>query len=395
VTRGVSIIIPTWNGVELLKRFLPTVIAAASHYNKQTEAPTQIIIVDDGSVDDTVEWLRGRGFVDELKGESGSVTGERRGTESSGGAGPGVPDADRIGAANSREQRFGLSLRLIKNKTNRGFGETCNLGFEAARYPLVFLLNNDVEVDLNSIVPLAENFTDTSVFAAHCRVFDLSSGQECGTGKLGSFARGFIRVHRSYVPSSVQVEGSGGQGNPLYSMFAGGGSAMFDRQKFIEIGGFEPLLSPFYWEDVELSYRAWKRGYKVVYEPRSVTRHLVSSTISKLNQRAVRIVEQRNRLIYHWIHLHQRSKMASHVFWIALLAVTAPFRLRPAFISSCIRALEKLPEIRRRRLEEKRAARRSDQDVFDLFEVLATRKDVVAYDDYSELTEARVGRSQE
>src|SRR6185437_13168356 len=81
-------------------------------------------------------------------------------------------------------------LKLIKNKTNRGFGETCNRGFENANYPLVFLLNNDVEIDVNSVAPLVENFADASVFAAHCRVFELETGQECGNGKVGSFARG-------------------------------------------------------------------------------------------------------------------------------------------------------------------------------------------------------------
>lgn len=358
VTRGVSIVIPSWNGLELLKRFLPAIIEATTSYTRQFNAPAEVVIVDDGSVDETVAWLLGQGF------------------------------AEIGGSANAHEPA--PRLTLIRNETNRGFGETCNRGFEAARYPLVFLLNNDVEVDVNSIAPLVENFADDSVFGVHCRVFELNSAQECGTGKLGSFARGFIRVHKSYVPRPVNDEEheehrAEGSRAPLYSMFAGGGSAMFDREKVIEIGGFEPLLSPFYWEDVELSYRAWKRGYTVLYEPRSVTHHRVSSTVSKLDRRVVRRVEQRNRLIYHWIHLHEPSMMASHILWVLLLAMTAPLRLKPGFISSCIAALRRLPEIRKRRLEERYAARRSDRDVFEIFALMERRADVFIYDKYSEL----------
>lgn len=401
MTRGISIVIPSWNGLDLLKRFLPTAIEAAIQYAKQTGAPTQVIIVDDGGVDDSVEWLRGQGFVEVRERALGRVgEGASRGAEGPRSSGAEGNNADRIENSDydSSSRSSEPSLKVIRNEINRGFGEACNLGFEAASYPLVFLLNNDVEVDVNSIAPLVENFADPSVFAAHCRVFELSSGEESGTGKLGGFARGFIRVHRSYVPTSVdnerQAEPELRSRAPLYSMFAGGGSAMFDREKFIEIGGFDRLLSPFYWEDVELSYRAWKRGYTVSYEPRSVTRHRVSSTISKLDQRAVCKVEQRNRLIYHWIHLHERSMMVSHVLWVLLLVVTAPLRLKPAFISSCIAALKRLPEIRKRRLEEKQAARRSDLDVFDIFVSLEKRVDVFAYDDLAELSATRSGRSQ-
>ena len=386
VTRSVSIVIPTWNGLELLERFLPTVIAAASCYTKTLDALTEIIIVDDGSVDESVAWLVSQGFLE-----------EKRRCEESRQAEEPIAATDRTGIYSSSEPSSSHclipSLTLIRNETNRGFGETCNRGFEAARYPLVFLLNNDVEVDPDSIAPLVENFAGDSVFATHCRVFELGSTRECGTGKLGSFARGFIRVHRSYIPQPQELDdeehedhcAADGVEAPLYSMFAGGGSAMFDRKKFIEIGGFDTLLSPFYWEDVELSYRAWKRGYTVIYEPRSVTHHRVSSTISKLNRRKVRVVEQRNRLIYHWIHLHDPSLLISHIIWVLLLAVTAPLRLQPSFVSSCIAALKRLPEIRRRRLEERRSARRSDRDVFDIFDMLERRADVTAYDEYSEL----------
>jgi GT2 family glycosyltransferase len=332
MAHGVSIVIPTWNGVELLKRFLPSVIEAASRYSNQSHAPTEIVIVDDASSDDTIAWLTGEGF-----SEKGSN-----------------------------------DLLFIKNETNRGFGESCNRGFEAARLPLVFLINNDVEVDPDSIAPLVENFSGEDVFAVHCRVFDLESDRECGTGKIGGFARGFIRVHRSYSARAIDEE----SGVRLYSMFAGGGSAMFDRNKFLELGGFEPLLSPFYWEDVELSYRAWKRGFTVLYEPRSVTRHRLSSTIAKLDRRKVKNIQQRNRLIFHWINLHNPWMFASHIVWLLLLAVTAPLRLKPGFIASLFAALGRLPEILSRRREEKRAAKRADEDVFDVFAAMENRADV-------------------
>ena len=47
----------------------------------------------------------------------------------------------------------------------------------------------------------------------------------------------------------------------LYPCFyGGGGSCAFDRQKLLELGGFDPLFAPFYLEDTDLSYLAWKRG---------------------------------------------------------------------------------------------------------------------------------------
>src|ERR1044072_3178007 len=239
---GVSIVIPSWNGLDLLKRFLPSVIAAADHYSQKTLAPTEIIIVDDGSEDDAVEWLRGLGFIHAQDSEVRSSQPEFA-----------VEPALESRAASQTGSV--IALRLLKNETNRGFGETCNRGFKAALYPLVFLLNNDVEIRPDSIAPLAENFADPMAFSAHCNVFEFESGHQCGAGKLGSFSQGFIRVHRSYVALSVKGEAGNSSesqtsdGSRLYSMFASGGSAMFDRVKFLEIGGFEKLLLPYYWED--------------------------------------------------------------------------------------------------------------------------------------------------
>jgi GT2 family glycosyltransferase len=186
-------------------------------------------------------------------------------------------------------------------------------------------------------------------------------------------------VHRSYVP---KLPGAG-QGSPmckLYSMFAGGGSAMFDRDKFIEIGGFEDLLAPFYWEDVELSYRAWKRGYIVLYEPRARVRHAISSTIGRLDRRKVRRIQQRNRLIFHWIHLQDRGLIVSHLLWIAVILLTAPLRLQAGMWASAADAIRVLPQVKARRREEKSHAKLSDRDVFQIFKQLASRKDLVAYD---------------
>jgi GT2 family glycosyltransferase len=389
---AVSIVIPTWNGLELLKRFLPSVIAATRHYGQATAAPTEILIVDDGSTDATIAWLVGMGFY-QCSQESGVRSQESGDREQEAGSRKQVIDDVGVESAQRGAESEAIALRFLRNERNCGFGESCNRGFKAASFRLVFLLNNDVEVASDAIAPLIENFAGDSVFAAHCRVFEFDSGTECGTGKVGSFGQGFIRVHRSYVPApaskhpATHVDSSSPieRREPLYSMFASGGSAMFDREKFLQLGGFDRLLSPAYWEDVEISYRAWKRGYAVLYEPRSVVRHRVSSTMRKVNQRALVRMQQRNRLIYHWINLHDARLFTSHALWVVLLALTAPLRLRFSFVLSVIDALKRWPEIRQRRRDEKLAAMRSDHQVFALFASLATRPDVFVYDDQVEL----------
>jgi len=73
VTSAVSIVIPNWNGLELLKRFFPSVVAAAIRYSEEFRAPIEIIVVDDGSIDASVDWLLSRGFE-----EYGSGAAKRR-----------------------------------------------------------------------------------------------------------------------------------------------------------------------------------------------------------------------------------------------------------------------------------------------------------------------------
>jgi len=167
---------------------------------------------------------------------------------------------------------------------------------------------------------------------------------------------------------------------------------MFDRRKFLEIGKFDRLFAPIYWEDVDISYRAWKRGLSIRYEPRSIVRHRVSSTMRKIGRRRMRQMQQRNRLIFHWINLHDPMMLTSNVMWVVFLALTAVIRLRPDFILSVASALKELPEIRRRRLEEKQASKRSDREVFNIFKLLEKRADLFAYDQYSELEAIRARR---
>ena len=388
MTTDVSIVIPSWNGLEFLKRFLASVISAACHYQETCDAATEIVIVDDGSDDRSVDWLLGEGFED--------CTSPSKRSEPTRSA---ITTVSAVQANESSVHKSaGPALRLIRNELNQGFGPTCNRGFEYSRHSLVFLLNNDVEVDQNAIGPLVENFVDESVFAVHCRVFDLESRQECGSGKIGGFSGGFIRVHRSYV--NVRQLASDRRMEPAqrrrdYSIFATGGSAMFDREKFLQIGAFDSLLAPIYWEDVDTSYRAWKRGYSIFYEPRSVVHHRVSSTMRKVNQRRLTRLKQRNRLISHWVNLHDRKLMVSHILWTLLLCITAPLRLQPSFLLSVFAALKELPAIRRRRFEERNAMRRSDSELFEVFASLEKRSDVVCYDSYDELKLELKGRNDQ
>ena len=83
--------------------------------------------------------------------------------------------------------------------------------------------------------------------------------------------------------------------------------------KFLELGGFDELLAPFYLEDTDLGYMAWKRGWKVLYQPRSVVYHEHRGTIGKrFSEEQIQAVLKKNFLLFCWKNIHEWPRLASH-----------------------------------------------------------------------------------
>lgn len=328
----VSIVIPNWNGRHLLERFLPSVLGAAAEYRRTSGARCEIIIVDDGSTDDTVDWL---------------------------------------------EKVFEQELSWLRRQRNGGFAVACNTGFRAARHPLVLLLNNDVEIETAFIQPLVEHFSNPAVFAVTGKVYELDTRIFCNGGKVGRFRHGFWSMYANYDLRQPQGA-SWAAPDPLLSITAIGGFSMFDRAKLMSLGGFDELMSPYHWEDIDLSYRGWKRGWEVHYEPRAVGFHNASSTINAhYRKKSVELVAVRNRLIFHWKNLHSWSMVASHLLMLCFLLVFSILKLDFGFYRAFWHATSRLPEILWKRQEERRSSVTSDRALDRRLAQFYRRKEIV------------------
>lgn len=309
-TSAASVVIPNWNGRDLLARYLPPLIEATSG-NPENE----IIVVDNGSTDGSAEFVR---------------------TEF-----PGV--------------------RLITLDRNLGFGGGSNVGFRAARNDVVVLLNNDMRVDRNFLLPLLEGFTDEKVFAVTSQIFFTDPArvrEETGLTQ-GWWQGGNLRV-RHRVDPKVQ---------DLFPCFyAGGGSSAFDRRKFLEMGGFDPLLAPFYLEDTDLGFQAWKRGWKVLYQPASVVYHEHRGTIGKhFAPGRIQAVLKKNFLLFCWKNIHEPRRLIEHfAFTMADAVLSALFGESPQRASAygIYRAFLQLPAAVRSRLRARAFAQIPDTEAF-------------------------------
>lgn len=325
--RNVSVVVPNWNGQELLAEFLPSIIAAANQYRDQYGADVEIIVVDDGSTDNSVEWLR--------------------------------------------ENYADGSIQVISQKQNRGLIHTANTGVSSARHSIIFLLNNDVGVEPDAIAPLVRHFEDESVFAVSPRAYRVGGSFLDGGGKIGYFKRGFWHVYRNYDILPTRLPN---KREPFDSFFACSGYAAYDLAKFRALGGFSELLEPMYWDDVEICYRAWKRGWKVHYEPASIVHHKSGATMGKKHLRqGMNVVSERNRLLMNWVNLHDKVWFASHAVWVALKLLSAVASLNGAFLKAFWQAVVRLPAVKQARKRERAASRTSDRYIAELFMGLTAR----------------------
>lgn len=284
-----SVVIPNWNGRDLLEKYLPPLITATAGH-----PDNEIIVVDNGSADGSAEFVR---------------------------------------------ERF-PQVRLLALPKNLGFGGGSNAGFAAAKNDIVVLLNSDMRVAPDFLQPLLDGFDAPDVFAVSCQIFfpDPAKQRE-ETGLTHAWwSQGTLRV-RHVIDDKVTT---------LYPCFyGGGGSCAFDRRKFLELGGFAHLLRPFYLEDTDLSFAAWKRGWRVLYQPASHVWHEHRGTIGRKFSRAyIETIIRKNFLLFAWKNIHEPGRIWGHFGYAwagALLSMAAGDSLERASLPALFRAFVQLP----------------------------------------------------
>ena len=269
-----------------------------------------------------------------------------------------VENASSDGSSEFLRRRF-PSVGILQQTENLGFGPGSNAGFKAAANPVVVLLNNDMRVEPGFLEPLLEGFQEPGVFAVSAQIFfsDPDKRREETGLTTGLWEQG--RLQLGHIEDDEIDE--------LFPTFyAGGGSSAYDREKFLELGGFDPILHPFYVEDADVSYGAWKRGWKILYAPSSVVYHEHRGTIGKkFNASFIERTIQKNNLLFVWKNIHDPVRLATHFLWTwaALWTrfVAGPSPTRPDS-AALLKAFSQTIGACRARLRSRRLAVVSDEE---------------------------------
>jgi GT2 family glycosyltransferase len=262
----------------------------------------------------------------------------------------------------------------VRHERNRGLAAACTSGFREARYPVVLLLNNDVRLEPDCIAPLLEHFADPAVFAVTGKIFNQRGDRFCNGGKIARFRRGMWSTWENYDAAAAA-----GPAERLLSFTAIGAFSAFDRARYLELGGFDPLA--FLVEDVEISYRGWKRGWTIRYEPRSVAYHDASQTMDLVfRRRQLDRISRRSRILMHWMVLDEPAMFRSHVLFLAARFLVAWLALDWRFYWAIFTGLGHLGAIRAKRAETRRTQARTDAELRALLEAFYRTAPIVRRD---------------
>jgi GT2 family glycosyltransferase/SAM-dependent methyltransferase len=215
-----SIVIPVWNRLDLTRECL----MALSQIQDQPEY--EVIVVDNGSTDGTQEFL----------------------------------------------QTLGGDVQVIVNSENLGFAKACNQGAQASQGKYLVFLNNDtVPKDgwLRALVHEVESDEQVGIVGSKLLYAD-GTIQHAGV----VFARGHLNPYHLYQRFSADHPAVNHRREPQVVTAA---CLLIRRGLFDEVGGFDEGFRNGF-EDVDLCLKSRQRGYRVIYQPRSVLYHLESQT---------------------------------------------------------------------------------------------------------------------
>lgn len=248
-----------------------------------------------------------------------------------------VDDGSTDGSVSYIQEKF-PQIKIIKNNKNNGFIKSVNKGVRESTGEIIILLNNDVAPVLDFIDTIKKYFENPKVFA-------VSFNEPNWSYAKGEFKNGFLE----HSPGPKKDK-------PHISFWASGGSAAYRKTIWEKLNGFDEIFEPFYWEDIDLSYRAQKLGYEVLWEPKALVSHSHETTISShFSKRYINIISERNRLLFIWKNITDENLCYEHKkFLIAKLK-------NPGFWDPFLKALLRKNKIKKTKYNI------SDKEIFEKF----------------------------
>lgn len=254
---NVAVVILNWNGTELLKEYLPSVV----RYSPEAT----IYVADNASTDDSVAYIKDN-----------------------------FPQ-----------------VRLIINNTNSGYAGGYNEALKEVEEELFVLLNNDVAVTENWLSPIIEAFkNNTTLGAAQPKILDHKRPEWF---EYAGAAGGFIDKYgypycRGRIFSTLEKDE--GQYNDVVEIFWATGACLFIRkQAFWDVGGFDNHFFA-HQEEIDLCWRLHSAGYTINYIGTSRVYHLGGGTLDSLNPKKT-FYNFRNTLL-----LLVKNRKGMGVWWL-------------------------------------------------------------------------------
>ena len=267
-----AIVILNWNGAQMLRRFLPSVVAHTP------AGSARVIVADNGSTDDSLAVLAAE-----------------------------FPAVEVI----ALDQNYGFAEGY--NQALRRVGEG---------YDSYLLLNSDVEVPEGWLQPMLdymENHPDVAACQPKLRAHHTPTHFEyagAAGGYIDSLGYPFCRGRIFDT-----VEADEGQYDQVADIFWATGAALLIRSAvYWEVGGLDGRFFA-HQEEIDLCWRLRSRAYRIVCVPQSVVYHLGGGTLPKENPRKT-FLNFRNNLLLLYKNLPQRRLRTVFFlrFWLDALA---------------------------------------------------------------------------
>jgi GT2 family glycosyltransferase/glycosyltransferase involved in cell wall biosynthesis len=223
--RGITVVIPSRNGKDLLARGLPEIV-------RQIGGAGEVIVSDNGASDGTAEWLR---F-----------------------AYPGV--------------------KVVVSAQPLSFARAVNAGIDAAAYSHLCLLNNDMAIEPGFFAALLAPFDRVpDLFCSTAQIFFPAGVRREETGKAVMPPAGVLKKDDFPVTCDLPIPGE----DHSYVLYGSGGCSLYDTAKLRRLGALDPVYQPAYVEDLDLGVRGWQQGWPTVFAAGARVLHEHRATTSR------------------------------------------------------------------------------------------------------------------